>query len=469
MFPTAVLISFAVSIALNVILPTSDVYSDLGTTVTTLNFDGPGIQLEGCRSCYFKTDDIVYGSPKGPCQTCIPRNYQMSCGANSLVLKKLRELQQTGSCSSEGWRSGGIAGNANLSDLEAYRFSNGTCTKNDKCCIHSTNETNIASPFTDISKKILVERLFTIFQISIAEGGVTFSPVYEENKDLFPPILYDDNNYPIYDANNDVQYLTAEDYADEYSIYVLSGNVGVNDCKGLFGTREEYENQIATFLRKTIPYKAAILFHNLTQHMFHNHTLDGGNVTFQEGFQFHDGCGILVLPKEESDRQMKESNEPRNNGEACGNDVCLTHLQYLKQISKTPIHDLETWRRTTFHGIEGIKFGGKICGVLQLYGWISLIPTLIHLLFNIVHYRLDYKKGEADLFDVIPLLCFIYPQWKSLKILFNYIEHRNEQRLEKEKNDFDRDLGALEPFLESTFQVSIMKTVILKSFCPMEI
>ena len=70
MFPKAVIVSFALSIVLNVLLPTTDIYSDLGTSVATLSFTGSGIQLAGCRVCYYKDEETVYGTLNGSCQQC---------------------------------------------------------------------------------------------------------------------------------------------------------------------------------------------------------------------------------------------------------------------------------------------------------------------------------------------------------------------------------------------------------------
>ena len=170
-------------------------------------------------------------------------------------------------------------------------------------------------------------------------------------------------------------------------------------------------------------------------------------------YEFKHGCGAAFIPIDLSYYKTypKLPSSPIHNGETCGNDVCLVHLQYLKRVS--PIVDFKTWQSTTYQSLYGKNLGGETCRVLRIYGFISLIAPLVHLLFNIMHYRKDFKEGDADYFDIIPLLCFIYPQWKSVKILLAYIHHRNDDRLQHDKDKFDCNLGTLEPFLEAAIQV----------------
>ena len=63
-------------------------------------------------------------------------------------------------------------------------------------------------------------------------------------------------------------------------------------------------------------------------------------------------------------------------------------------------------------------------------------------------------RAPSDLFASITPSRRLYPQWKSIKILLAYFEHQNEEELQKDKEKFDRNLGTLEPFLESAVQVS---------------
>ena len=74
----------------------------------------------------------------------------------------------------------------------------------------------------------------------------------------------------------------------------------------------------------------------------------------------------------------------------------------------------------------------------------------------------DYQKKKASVFELILVLLLFYPQWKTLKFLYSYwMDHRDEKKLEKDKDDFDRDVSSLEPFLESAIQV-LRKHILLQ-------
>ena len=48
-----------------------------------------------------------------------------------------------------------------------------------------------------------------------------------------------------------------------------------------------------------------------------------------------------------------------------------------------------------------------------------------------------------------------YPQWRTLRFLFNYLRDGNEEKFNKAKDEFDINLGSIEPFMESAYQVSL--------------
>ena len=103
MFSKAVIISFLLSILLNILLPTTDVYSDLGTAWATLTFTGPSLQLAGCRACYHKDEETVYKSKTG-CQQCLLTNKKFRCGHSIETLTRIQELQEQDTCKNETWR-----------------------------------------------------------------------------------------------------------------------------------------------------------------------------------------------------------------------------------------------------------------------------------------------------------------------------------------------------------------------------
>ena len=90
--------TFVMCILFNIILPSGDVGSDLNLMYQTLNFDlGDSLELEGCKSCYHKTEKDVYYSEKeltsNECKTCLYDQF-LNCGSHLQILKKVEELKR---------------------------------------------------------------------------------------------------------------------------------------------------------------------------------------------------------------------------------------------------------------------------------------------------------------------------------------------------------------------------------------
>ena len=66
------------------------------------------------------------------------------------------------------------------------------------------------------------------------------------------------------------------------------------------------------------------------------------------------------------------------------------------------------------------------------------------------------------MFETIPLLLLIYPQYKCMKFLAQYLLiHRDEDLLNREKEENNKTVAPLEPFLESCLQVSNFYVIIV--------
>ena len=167
------------------------------------------------------------------------------------------------------------------------------------------------------------------------------------------------------------------------------------------------------------------------------------SVRFVRNFTIMDNkCGVYFHPK------LK--NQPLNR--RCNEHACQLHLRYLHRISN--IYNLELWKNTTaFRG--GIRYGGPICSSLRTYGWSLLVPILLNAFFNLFVFKNDLGTGKANKFEIIPILLLCYPQYKTFKFICMYIFcHRDETVLNRDKEEHDRDVAPLEPFLESCLQVS---------------
>ena len=82
------------------------------------------------------------------------------------------------------------------------------------------------------------------------------------------------------------------------------------------------------------------------------------------------------------------------------------------------------------------------------------LPILLNLIFTIVLFVNDFTEKKANIFEIVPLIFLCYPQYKTIKFLAQYIlVHRDENLLNEEKEENDRTVAPLEPYLESCLQV----------------
>ena len=169
--------------------------------------------------------------------------------------------------------------------------------------------------------------------------------------------------------------------------------------------------------------------------------VDNSTTMFSENFTCEDKCGVYMKPK--------IKNQPLNR--RCNEHACQVHLQYLHL--QTNILNLQEWKNTTDFQ-RGVKIGGKSCSLLRIYGATIIIPILLNFLFNVVLFKNDLRVGKANKWEVIPLVLLCYPQYKTVKFLgMFFFSHRDEEILNRDKEENDRVVAPLEPFLESSLQV----------------
>ena len=404
------MITFVSSIIFHVLLNSLDMYSDIGLAFRTLTFDlGGSLLLSGCKVCYSKDDKDIYLVQNNSCQQCLTANYQFECGAIFDILEQLPELEKTESCKRKrfGYKYDRYIQNYNKMDETCIDYV-------DNCCIENRRQHEHKSPFKNIDKRILA------FQ-----------------EDVFQ-VIRNTLQYDIFVLSARSSWTDCQRIYYEYLGYTTSNTKSLKD-KHLIPL---YKKSIKNFLHKHIlKLKQA----NETEWIFKFKLSGDGRIIVEKGFNSNDECGTYITNK------LKDNEWTQNNGEICGSDKCLMHLNYLKWNSN--ISNLADWKERTILK-AGMKLGGKTCQILWQYGFASLVPILINLSFIAIVYSEDLKLGNATKMEAIFVLLLLYPQMKCLKFLLQFFFHRDEKKLNGDKDEYDDRLGSLEPFLESAIQAS---------------
>ena len=388
-----VIISFAVCFAFNIVLNTFDVYSDTSLAFNTLTFNlGPSLLLSGCRVCHGKDEGDVFVHKNKSCQQCVTKNYVFQCGKSYELLDQMYDLERQDTCDE--------VHSSLYFDVRNYSYNvtNETCipTRHD-CCIENRRDSPISTILGHLDKRILAYH-------SSAYG-------------------HDRNEL-------------------DYDIYFLTGKANAFYCHGMLnGFFDKSPQVFYSFFDST---EIRTLMFNKSEVPLKLVILDNGTLVFTQEFTHKDDCGMLIMNKQ--DKFVTNNAE-----ETCDSDSCLVHLQALKYLSN--ISNLQDWNRNTFYHY-GIKLGGETCNLLWQYGIVSLIPIIIHAIFNVLVFLEDIKGGKVYYVEFVFVMALFYPQWKTIRFLGEYLYHRNENVLNEAKDRFDSDVGSLEPFLEAGFQVS---------------
>ena len=411
----SVIVTFVTSIIFYVLLNSLDVYSDIALAFRTFTFDlGESLLLSGCKVCYNKDDKDIYLVQNNSCQQCLTCNYQFECGASFDFLEQLLEIEKSESCKSTrfGYKYSYISKN--------FDKRNETCNDNvDNCCVENRRQYDHKNPFKNIDKRVLAfqedefQKIrntlpYDIFVLSARSSWVNCQRVYLEY----------------------LEYIT-KDKTKQKTISLKDKNLPTL-----------YKKRIKRFLYKHITERKEA---NETEWFFKFRLSGDERVIIDKGFNSNDECGAYITNK------LKRNEWRQNNGEICGSDTCLMHLNYLKWSSN--ISNLADWKERTILK-DGNKVGGKTCQILWQYGFASLAPILIHLSFITLVYLEDLKQENATKIEAIFVLMLIYPQTKCLKFLLQFFFHRDEEKLNRAKNEYDDRLGTTEPFMESAIQAS---------------
>ena len=83
------------------------------------------------------------------------------------------------------------------------------------------------------------------------------------------------------------------------------------------------------------------------------------------------------------------------------------------------------------------------------------MPLLLNMIFHISMFCRDLKKQKVSWVEFISVILMWYPQWKCVKMLCSYLYHKDERRLQNEKQTYEREVETIEAFAEAGIQVGI--------------
>ena len=400
MILVSVIITFVMCVLFNIILPTGDVGSDLNLMYQTITFNlGGSLELEGCKSCYYKTNKEVYNPKKdllsNECKTCLYSPMGGCVGFS--ILKKMNELaKEKHTClSNETFR---------YEETSKYESKDGECDEeNDNCCITQTREIKSENPVQELDPT----KLFLP------------CPVLRQNKLDFC--------------------VTSGKVPGSYCLRVwqqIFGNGKGPEFEKLMENHRQIDESSAKGSIIFYPFEKINQTWVISQK---NHSITDPDIE----------CGLLIFRHNNKYKEQRQGASRYSHH--CNEDSCLTHLKVLHR--DLPISDLNEWRKRTDY-IQGVRVGGVTCKLLRIFGTSILIPMLLNLTFNIVLFVNDFRDQKANIFEVIPLILLFYPQYKTIKFLTRFLFiHRDETLLNQQNEEHGSAVAPLEPFLESCLQV----------------
>ena len=239
-----------------------------------------------------------------------------------------------------------------------------------------------------------------------------------------------------------------------YDTCLLAGKALGNDCsrdivvanrKGIKNVLEENKKTFTETNFTGVAFK----FHlnNDSSSYLSNIAIDIDNLNNDESFE----CGLFIKP--ENVNIIGD-----NKGGSCGLDTCKIHLDYL-HYQVDGIHDMQSWQMKIEHFFaSGARVGGRNCHLYWVYAWTMVIPILLNLLFSGMIFYNDWRSGISSKYETPFLLLLLYPQWRTLKILLQYLKHKEEGKLANQLVENDKEVSFIEPFCESGMQVRLLSS-----------
>ena len=97
------------------------------------------------------------------------------------------------------------------------------------------------------------------------------------------------------------------------------------------------------------------------------------------------------------------------------------------------------------------QYPNEVCPEHPAYGAVMLIPIILANLFTITHWLKKENTWKKRLYTLPLFILQFWPQWRVLNVL--WLLRKRDERGRAEKEQLDRELSSIEPFLESVPQV----------------
>ena len=153
--------------------------------------------------------------------------------------------------------------------------------------------------------------------------------------------------------------------------------------------------------------------------------------------------------------ELKNGDGESKHGQYSNPDYCYIQSANLSNTNSTSsTKTSNTTNQLYTRQVCGEDVCLENCNLLQIYGFLILMPIITLLFFTTVQFFYDDK---ATKYEALFLPFLVYPQWKIIKYLANYaIYHKDEKQLEADKKEAERNVTSLEPFVEAAIQVSLL-------------
>lgn len=371
-----VALTISIMIVMNIIVPSFDVFSDIKLSFDTVNYElTDEYELYGCRYCYhpeskYHNDIEVHNT----CKTCISSpidtrgNPSLNCSNSIFALKALLKMTKATQCSDKNLRL----------PLRGGSFLEEDCQSSDECCITNDEMSQSVSRF-------------------VSHGRVIKTCACQDISTL--------------------GYETNISKADSCQACILSGRSSCSYC-------------ISLSRRKSIKEKVFDMINTLEatncgNASFKLNSADTGQnaekgVSIQRNFTHMDQCGILFTKTE-------NKNDVHSN-RVCGIDFCTAYFDNVGFSVYTNDLRYEKWKSMMKYSLNNVRHGGKICKILSIYGYSTMIPLLLNLMLHAILFYKDLKMNGASYYDAIPILFLIYPQYKCVKIIIQYFIHNDSTK-----------------------------------------